>query len=517
MSVDRDFVLKALLQHNFLPIQKRGREELPPILSSESLSPDVARELVKGKARKAQGYVGYDAVDYKLTRFNGVSRSCSIPHPTAHAHLALCIHEHWDKLDYIAKNKNSMIRPCEHSDGRIIIMDYEKSFEKTRRNLAKSFGRRFLVHTDISNFFPSVYSHAIPWATVGFAHAKKNNSAKHKVEWFNQLDERVRLTKRGETQGVAIGPATSNIVSEAILARVDDALSGKFVYSRFIDDYTAYCQTEEEAQEFVRYLAEELAKYKLLLNVRKTEVVPLPRALAADWVTELSIALPKGEEVSAYDATNYLNLAVRLAQQSPDGSVLKYALKSLLGRKLGFMADVDVLRYALNLSFHQPVLLPLLEKLFESTLFLGTFLYSTELRRLAFEHVRLRRSDAAAWALHFLNRYGVAIEDACADEIVASRDCVPLLLLYLSGDSKHQARVISFVKTLDPADLYELDQYWLLLYQLFLDNKIATPYVDEGAFEIMAAEHVTFVSPAMPPSDDNDSALTVLGEGGSAT
>lgn len=140
MSVDGDFVLRALLQHNYFPTQKKSKEELPPVLSSEAFTPAVAKKLAAGKTRKADGYQGYDAVEYKLTRFNGVARSCSIAHPMAHAQLALCIHEHWDKLDYVSKNKISMIRPREHSDGRIIIMDYEKSFEKTRRILVRLEG-----------------------------------------------------------------------------------------------------------------------------------------------------------------------------------------------------------------------------------------------------------------------------------------------------------------------------------------------------------------------------------------
>jgi Reverse transcriptase (RNA-dependent DNA polymerase) len=410
-------------------------------------------------------------------------------------------------LDYILKNKMSMIRPRAHGDGRIIIMDYEKSFEKTRQSLVKSFGRRFVVHTDIANFFPSIYSHAIPWATVGFEYAKKHKSPKFKAEWFNVLDEKMRLTKRNETQGVAIGPATSNIVSETILTRVDQALGGKFSYTRFIDDYTGYCDTEEEAQDFIRQLAEELSKYKLLLNARKTEIIPLPRALAADWVTELSLSLPKVEVVSAFDAVNYLNLAVRLAQQSPDGSVLKYALKSLLGKKLGFMADVDVLRYALNLCFHQPVLLPLLEKLFESTMLFGVFLHAEQLTRLTIEHARMRRSDAMSWALYYQNRFNVPIDDSCADVVVASRDCIPLLLLYLSGVVKHQKRVVDFAKALDRSDLYGLDQYWLLLYELFLDKAIPTPYAEEDAFEILAAQGVSFVQ--APKLVDPDGVLQV--------
>ena len=496
MSVDKDFVLAGLLQHNFLPMQKKAKEEMPPVFSSVTFTPEVAKKLVAGKPRKVEGYQGYDSVDYKLTRFNGVSRICSIPHPTGYAHLALCIHEHWDKLDYIAANKNSLIRPCHHTDGRLIIMDYEKSFEKTKRNLRGAFGRRFMAHTDVANCFPSIYTHAIPWATVGFDHAKKHAKPIHATEWFNQLDKKVRCLKRNETQGVAIGPATSNIVSEIILARVDDALREDFVYFRFMDDYTAYCETEGDAQEFIRRLAEELAKYKMLLNIKKTKVIPLPMALSADWATELALSMPKSEEISGYDAVNYLNLAVRLAKDAPDGSVLKYALKSLLGRKLEFMAEFDILPYALTLSFHQPVLLPLLEKLLAATLFPGTFLHGEQLQRLALENARFRRSDGMAWSLYYLNKYEVRISKNIADEVMASRDCVALLLLYLSGDMDNQAIVIEFAKSLNSNDLYEIDQYWLLLYELYREGKIANPYADEDAFEIMKDNGVSFLNVA---------------------
>ena len=511
MSIERDFVLRALLGHNFLPIQKKAREELPPVFSSVTFSPDIARMLVAGKPRKAEGFQGYDSVEYKLTRFNGVSRSCSIPHPVAYAHAALCVHENWDELSYIANNKTSMIRPREHSDGRIIIMDYEKSFERSRRILTKSFGCRFMVHTDISNCFPSIYSHAISWAAVGFDHAKKHKPPKHKDEWFNQLDEKVRALKRGETQGVAIGPATSNIVSEAILARIDESLRDDFVYTRFIDDYTAYCETEAGAQEFVRRLSEELAKYKLLLNIRKTEIVPLPEGLGTDWVAEIALALPKGESASAFDAMNYLNFAVEMSKRTPDGSVLKYALKGLLRKQLNLLAQIDVLRYALNLSFHQPVLLPVLDRLFDATVLPGEFRFGSELQRLLFENAQYRRSDGMTWSLFYLNKFNVKIGDECAAEVLASRDCMALLMLYLSGDAHYQAMVVDFASGVDSSDLYELDQYWILCYQLFLDGNGASPYPTEDAFEVLRDGGVSFTeSPGISVDklrEDNEARL----------
>lgn len=496
MSLDQTLVLAGLLQHNFLPTQKKTREELPPIFSSFTFTPDVARKINAGKLRNKKGYEGYDVVSYRLTRFNGVLRTCSIPHPAPYAGLALCIHDNWSDLDYITKNKVSLVRPMAHKDGRLMIMDYEEKVEETSRHLRSSFGRRLTVHTDIANYFPSVYSHAIPWAVKGFASAKKLKNDKSK--WFNQLDTRVRHLSRNETQGVAIGPATSNVVSEAILARVDAEMMKRFVFVRFLDDYKAYCETESEAEEFVIRLAEELAKYKLMLNIGKTEILPLPQAPVPEWLTKLALVLPRGPQVDRYSAVSYLNLAVELAKGVPDGSVIKYAARAITRQNLEFMAKVDVLHYLLALAQYQPTLLPILEGLFDATMLFGIFVYASELRVLAFDNARFRRSDGMAWTLYYHNKYSVSVPQDVADQVLASRDCVALLMLYLSGDTGQQSSVLQFVQNLGTADLYELDQYWLLLYELFRRCAIPNPYKDEDAFAIMKAEAVSFVQLATP-------------------
>ena len=495
MNIDPDFVLHALLQHNFLPTQNKHGDEMPPILVSNTFSTSVAQELMQVQHGRRDDYPGFDAVEYKLTRFNGVPRVLSIPHPRAHAELALRIHEYWRHLDHIASNEESLIRPRNHRDGRLIIMNYEQRRESTRRSLNSQFGKRFIAKTDISNFFPSIYSHSIPWALVGLGEAKRNRSS---GRWYNKLDTALRLTKRNETQGVAIGPATSNVFAEVILERVDRALRQKdFTYSRFNDDYTAYCATEDQALTFISQLGNELAKYKLSLNINKTEYLRLPRPLEDDWVFDLTAALPGGRRVSSYDATSYLNRAVELADKRPGGSVLKYALRALLRRPLDPSVRDDVLSYALNLAFHQPVLLPLLRGSFPaSTGRRGEYPHARKLQMLAYEHGRFDRSDAVSWALYLSKEYQVRIEEECVDQIVRSRDCVPLLLLYLSGDPTHQERVVEFAVALATDDLYVLDQYWLLLYQLFFENKISNPYPppEDRTFEIMKREGVSFVT-----------------------
>ena len=48
------------------------------------------------------------------------------------------------------------------------------------------------------------------------------------------------------------------------------------------------------------------------------------------------------------------------------------------------------------------------------------------------------------------------------------------------------------VGSLNKSDLYELDQYWVLLYQLFNDGIIENPYREDKSFDILKDEEVSF-------------------------
>lgn len=493
MSVDADYMFEALTRWNFFPNQKSKGDELPPVFSTRQFTPHVAKRLVAESLRSG----GYDQVEYYATRYNNVSRPLAIPHPVGYAHLVNCICDNWDKLKHICDNQNSLIKPEVHADGRALIMDYEDSLEKTNRMLNIGFAKKFRVHTDISNCFPSIYTHAIPWATVGFAHSKAHKPPKHAGLWFNQLDCHQRMIKRNETQGVAIGPGTSNVVSEAILAKIDEELRKTYSHYRYIDDYTCYCDTHEEGQEFLRCLNDELRKYKLSLNIKKTEIIELPAPIDSDWVVELSTRLPAGtpnvppktgKHYSASEALRFIDFAVQLKKKTPDGSVLKFAVKSII-YQLDELAIQPVLEYLLNLSRFYPLLLPLLDYLFAHTA-INTAPYAKNLNAILLDNAINRRSDGMCWALHFLNKYKLEIAYEGVLKVIESRDCMSILMLHLAGAFRDE--VNGFVDTLDKSDLYELDQYWVLLYQLFEGGFIGNPYVGENCFDILKDENVSF-------------------------
>jgi hypothetical protein len=234
-----------------------------------------------------------------------------------------------------------------------------------------------------------------------------------------------------------------------------------------------------------------LKEYKLVLNAKKTIITPLPCCDDAGWLSELVLTIPKGE-IDKFTAERFLDKALEINPQEPDGRILKYAVKLLLGSQLKTGVEFWVLPQIINLAFFHPKLLPTINGSF-AKIAVRNFIFGDQLHQIALENARRRRSDGLCWSLFYLNRHRIPILDVLAQAIVDSRDCLALLLLYLSGDLNHQARVIAFVQSLNLVDFYELDQYWILIYELFFDNCIQNPYIGESAFQYLKSRGVRFV------------------------
>ena len=68
--VRKDFLLSALLRENFFPMQKKKKDELPPTFTSSDLTKAVAEKVRNLKLDGLRKKDGFDAIQYKATRFN---------------------------------------------------------------------------------------------------------------------------------------------------------------------------------------------------------------------------------------------------------------------------------------------------------------------------------------------------------------------------------------------------------------------------------------------------------------
>ncbi len=499
-----DYIKSALLQFNYLPLQKENKEELPDVFTSETFTPVACDKLIEKTKVLRKG--GYDQCNYSITRFNNIHRKLSIPHPLPYAYLVDHLTKYWSKLSHIEKNKNSEIKPCKHKDNRLIVMNYNDVITKIIRYQKSIEGKKFILKTDISTFFPSIYTHAIPWALLGFEKAKesiknnnKGNANKSDGEYANELDYYQRMTSRNETVGgVAVGPATSNIISEIILGKIDEQLTkNKDCFYRFIDDYTFFCETYEQAEEIILKLSQELERFRLQLNIRKTEIKKLPQPSTDSWLHDINIKLQGKSNININFFKNMIDYAINLQAQNMDGSVLKYTIKTLIA-KIEVTPDLSITEWihiVANLCSHYPILLPLLDSLFTKPTHFpasydGTAIF--EKNRLHFNYVTFlntplnnciinRNSDGMVWCLYyFLKYFDSELSDNTANKIIKTEDCMAITMLSLF--KQHKKKVIKFASKVAKKTLYEMDQYWILLYQLYFNGDISNPYEDEKKY-----------------------------------
>ncbi|MFP1110408.1 hypothetical protein ACK8QL_19065, partial [Vibrio cholerae] len=122
-----------------------------------------------------------------------------------------------------------------------------------------------------------------------------------------------------------------------------------------------------------------------------------------------------------------------------------------------------------------PVLLPLLTQLLPVVSCKEGDKYYQSLLSALKECTINKNSDGIVWCLFYIKKYyNGKLPETIAQEIVVTGDCLSITMLTLYQE--HEDKAIDFANQLMSKSLFEIDQYWILLYQLYLNKKIDNPY-----------------------------------------
>lgn len=473
-KLKKEIVFKKLLDFGLFS------EKLNPIFTSSSYGKWIRKEGLKVYKNRE-----FSTVSFHLTRNNNAPRIIEIPHPISYYRLCNKIRKNWNEIikkigeidDYVDR---SMVIPKPNNLNKRLVsmLSYNKNRDEKFLILDKSFKARYYVHADITNCYPSIYSHSVPWALVGHQEAKDNMDDKSK--WYNKLDFAIRSMQRNETVGIAIGPDTSSVISELILTRVDKALL-EYKYLRYIDDYKCYCNSKEEAESFLRKLSKELERYRLRLNPKKTEIIELPKPLDQNWVRELKAYTNKfllekditKKEINVL--SEFVDLALNLAKSNPSDSPLRYAVK-ILSKKI--YKDDDVLAFVIMYLSRICYIYPYFIDVFD--LFLDNNnpndniieLVKKEINAIAKEHVKYSRSDVSLWSIYLAIKYKFDIEDfvSFSELLIKDRDCLPVLMCYEYAKARKldTKRFFNLIDTIITEKTEE--EWWIYIYTLYFDS-----------------------------------------------
>ena len=430
-----------------------------------------------------------------------------IPHPLPYARLCQCINKYWKRLQHICENPNSRLKPAKHDDKSVLRFNYNEGNDNIKNDLRVlafenqylsdvfsmvelTNGKFYRMNADISLFFPSIYTHSIPWALVGHSEAKANQGNGKK--WYNQLDKYQAQMQRKETKGIPIGPATSTIISELILFKIDNVLRDKeYTFTRLGDDYECYCETEEEGNMFLKHFEQELRKYLLNLNALKVRIEKLPLGYQPEWKIELKYRLPSRDIIPKQrELANFLEYAIKLQNYHPNSPALKYAARSLTQNINETNVNV-FFEYMISIVIHNPTILPILCKVAEKH---QDVISDMDFEQILRHFLKYQCSDAICWILYLIGICGKEISDELANAVIDSKDCMSMGMLIALGQQKD--KVIDFLNNnIDPDSEYDCDQYWILLHELAPDCPEFNRYRGISGLKFLREKNVHFIKP----------------------
>lgn len=319
----------ALLRKGYLP------ENLPPFFYTDEVADYFRRNPPRDYLTKHDRWVfgtTYSASKRGLTR-----RNFTFIHPIMAYDLARFLSTHNVALEaHLAQSTFTLSKPRAGVGERALEISSHGEVDDAR--LQKLAEYRFIVKTDISRFYHSIYTHSIPWAVHGKANSKSDKRSNSSAIFCNRLDQIIRCGQDGQTIGIPVGPDASRVISELVAVAIDRAFVAHCALSdyavvRHVDDVWIGTRTHADAEQALWSYREAIRSFELDINESKTEIRSENARFVDVWPIDLQKMLEQAPFSSAQARRERLRAALEyafgLCVASSDDGILKYTLRQI--------------------------------------------------------------------------------------------------------------------------------------------------------------------------------------------
>lgn len=497
--------LSIILARGYFP------KELPPPFNTRSFGAFAEAAPADFDLDTKKGGLKYNLTTrpavHNQARTGTLRRKLTIPNPVNQYQVARAVVEGWKELKSACMSPISLTTPHYLKHGARAVSP-RSPFDAIPQARARSrTASRYLLTTDLSQFYPSIYTHSIPWAlhSKSVAKAKPNDYSL----LGNVLDLAIRNGQDKQTIGIPIGPDTSLVIAEAILSSVDRQLKGSIAKRgfRYIDDIGCGFRTVAEAEETLGLLQHLIGDLQLQLNPKKTRITELPSELEASWVPHLRLFAFRSSSATAQqtDLLSYFGRAFELAASQREEAILRYSVQRL--------RSVNILEK--NWALYESLLLQCLSvepgtapavigELYKYHLRMPLDLtrIGESLQQLIEDHAPLHHGSEVVWALWGAICLGCQLEAKVVEKsLLASDPCVALCALHAraKGVVTGTVDVSALEALMHEGELAE--SQWLVAYEAnikgWLPNKGGKDFVAAHKyFGPMKAAGVSFYDEA---------------------
>lgn len=183
-------------------------------------------------------------------------------------------------LPFLSEESDNQLK----SDVATTILNWWEDMEQQSIELALRFN--YVLITDISDCYSSIYTHSIGWALHGKEISREHRKVNPPTLIGCVIDDIIQAMSYRQTNGIPQGSVLMDFIAEMVLGYADLELSQKlnlmktdannkeidYQILRYRDDYRIFANTQEDAVKIAKLLSEVLADLNLKLNIQKTFV-----------------------------------------------------------------------------------------------------------------------------------------------------------------------------------------------------------------------------------------------------
>ncbi|MFP5203271.1 MULTISPECIES: RNA-directed DNA polymerase [Bacillus] len=481
-------------------------KEIPSEFQTESLA-KVLDKIQFDSLTNQEKSIWAKPIHFTIPNGEGFRRLISIPSPLHQILLCKLISENWEELQIFFRQSNiSMTTPVVSSEENIAIESKINIKEKMNIRMKYLHNKNYILQTDISRFYPTIYTHVIPWAYHTKDYIKKNINKKNLLG--NKIDSRIQFMQDGQTFGIPIGPATSQVISEIVATAIDvdfkELINSEVPGFRYTDDIEYYFDSEELAKEALSKIHKVVNAYQLELNPIKTKIIKAPVAFEPEWKQYFSSYFFRKTVLGQRsDLNSYFSRAFSFKHSSLDKGVLQYALKKVRSEII-LEENWDIFESLLlhsAFSDHStlPVVLEIIELYIIKNYQINQNRFKEFLEKLIKINIHQGNHFEVCWALVYSKRIEISLSKEVTNLLLNAEDsitCILTMILSNKGLLEGNLNFNKYKKYLNKEELYGSN--WLFAYEAFKQGWLR-PYsnpdyvLEDSFFNILYQNDVSFL------------------------
>ncbi len=181
-----------------------------------------------------------------------------------------------------------LVNQTTQTDDANTIHNWWNTMEQQSIGLAMEYN--YMMKTDISDCYSSIYTHSITWAICDRKKAKEKIMNRTKLSPVDEkryhigdsIDRFLQEMSYKQTNGIPQGSVLMDFIAEIVLGYADKELSERLLQKKFKaidykilryrDDYRIYGKTHEDVVKIAKTLSEVLSGLNFKLNTQKTVI-----------------------------------------------------------------------------------------------------------------------------------------------------------------------------------------------------------------------------------------------------